>query len=351
LAKGYVPKRDVETAQMDLNSAKTRLNTAEQKLARLPAEQQLEVRQAEERIKDTKAALDRSIANRIQDDSKRDEYIRALNDLRDAQTSLRDVEALRAGKNQQLASVEQIQTQLSDALRQLGETEIRAPVSGIVSKRLVQEGELVSSLGSFSSGTPVVRIDDRSAMLIKLQINEIDVAKLKTGLATKVDVDAFPGKTFEGKVSKISPANTTASANNASTSGDPVVKYDVEVRMENAPDILKTGMSARCTMIVSELKNVLKLPAEFVGRDKDVRFVMVLPAGAKAGDPKVQPTRVVVKVGESVGAFTQVIEGVKEGDRVAKPAYNGPKRKGAMQFGPDDEGGGDSKSGKAEAKK
>ncbi len=338
LAKGYAAQREVESAKLERDVARTRMDNAAAKLRRLGPEQELEVKQANERVREAKANLDKATANRIQDDVKREEYRRALADVRDAEVALSDIEALEAGREQQRAAVDQYQTLLRDSERQLGETEIRAPLAGIVTKRLVQEGELVASLGSFSAGTPVVRIEDRSAMVVKLQVNEIDVAKLKVGMAAKVDVDALPGRPTSGKVSKIAPASTASGTTSAG--GDAVVKYDVEVQLDSSPANLKSGMSARCTMTVVELKNVIRVPIDFVGADADGKFVMRLPKGAKPGDLKAKAERVSVKVGESSGAFIQVVEGAAVGDKLQKPKFTGPKRRGAMEGpGGGEEGG------------
>jgi HlyD family secretion protein len=275
-------------------------------------------------LRQAEAELERANVNVFQDDVKREQYEQALADLRDARVALKDVEALQASRRQQSASVRQTQISLNDRRRELNETEIRAPISGIVTQRLVQEGELVANLSSFSAGTPLYRIDDRSQMIVELGVNEIDVAKLEVGMGAEIEVDAFPNETFPGTVRKIAPVNTSAGANPGAQ--DPVVRYEVEIALDESDDRLKGGMSATCTMTVVDLEDVLRIPGEYLGREGDITYVVL-----ENGD------RVDVVVGESSGAFVQIIDGVSEGTEIQRPEFTGPDRRGVMQFGPEED--------------
>jgi len=327
LQQGYVAKRETENAQLQLRLAETRLRTAQENLDRLTDSQRLERDQAFERVKQAKALLDQSRANTIQDRVKGEQYQRALRDVSDAQAQLADVQSLEASKAQQLASIAQLRSVLSDGQRQLGETRIVAPVSGVVTNRPVQVGELVSSLNSFSAGTTIFRIEDRSQMVVSLSINEIDVAKLSLGTVSEIKIDAFPNEKFGGKVTKIAPANVAAGAGGGSGT---VVKYEVEVTLRDASPKMKSGMSAKCTMSAIDKKGILKLPIEFVGKDDDSSYVMLKPKNPK--DPKDLGTRAKVVTGAQSATMVEIISGVNQGQEVSKPDYKGPKRKGMMEM-------------------
>lgn len=343
---GYVAKRELETAELNLQNARGTLTTAQDRLERIEEEQALERRQSEEKLTQARAEFNRTKANTVQDDLKKKQYERALQDVRDAEVSLKDVQALQASRRQQQANVDQLQSVLGDSLRQLGETEIRAPVDGIVTKRLVQEGELVASLSSFSSGSPIVKVEDRNTMLAKLQINEIDVAKLEIGTPVEIKVDAIPNRKFDGRVSKIAPASIEAAATGAS----PVVKFEVEVRLDDSSAELKSGMTAQCTMKVLDVPNAVRVRTEFIGREKDgSTFVLLITGPAPKGKTEPDTRKVLVKLGAASGAFTEISEGVKVGDKLFKPPYTGPKRSGFMEFSdgseqPEGEGEGESES-------
>jgi hypothetical protein len=91
-------------------------------------------------------------------------------------------------------------------------------------------------------------------------------------------------------------------------------------------------------MIVLDRANVLVLPRQFVGKDKDGTYFVMLPPKDKK-DKKAKPTKVRIEIGDSSATAIEIKSGVKEGQVVHKPEYSGPTRKGMMEFGPDDEGG------------
>lgn len=333
LQKGYVAQREVDDAQLQLALAETRLQSARDRDSRLSAQQDLERKQAEERVLQARADLERAKANSVQDDVKRKEYEGALQSLREAESGLRDVQALEKTREQSRATVSQLKSVLRDSKRQLGETDIVSPLDGVVTKKLVQEGELVASLSSFSSGTPIVRVEDRTAMLVKLDINEIDVAKLKVGMKARVSVDALPGVDFDGRISKIAPASKTDAANPSSA----VVKYEVEVRIEKADERLKSGMSAKCTMDAIRRDKVLTIPIEYLGQEGERYYVALAPEPETPGPAsKGEPKRAYVKIGIQTPTSVEIVSGVAEGTKIYRPTFTGPKRKGA-QFGPGDD--------------
>ncbi len=326
--KGYNSKREVESSKLQLDLANARLKTAQDRVRTLSAEQKSEEAQARDRLRQAEADLTRASTNSIQDEIKLQQLQQAKDDLKDAQASLQDVAKLKASRQQQQSSVDQIQSVLDDSLRELGETEIRSPVTGIVTVRFVQEGELVASLSSFSSGSPIVRIEDRSQMLVKLNINEIDVARLELGAPAEIMVDAFPLQTFQGRVSKIAPAAIQLPGGGGN---DPVVKYAIEVAMDTSEDILKSGMSARCTMTVSEKTDVVKVRSEYVGTNKEgENYVLKFVSEPARPGGKPETEEVIVVTGMVAGAYTEISEGLDAEIQLVKPKYDGPSRKGFM---------------------
>jgi HlyD family secretion protein len=329
LAKGYAAQRSVESAQLQLDLARARLDSAQESQRRLDAQINSELQKAEQSILQAKAELNRAKAGAVTDQTKGKDLESARAEALKAKAALRDVEVMKQSLHQSEASVQQISSVLSDSERQLRETEIRAPLSGIVTRKLIQEGELVANLSSFSSGTPIVRIEDQATMRVMLNVNEIDVAKLRLGLPAEIEVDAVPKEKFEGTVRKIAPASTAA------TAADAVVRYQVEIYVDSPDNRLKSGMSAKCTLVTTAKEKVLSLPLEYVGRDGEKRFVeFPLPKDSKPGT---KPERKDIKVGIQTGSKIEILDGVKEGDKVIKPTFNGPARQGAMSFGNGDE--------------
>jgi RND family efflux transporter MFP subunit len=288
---------------------------------------------ANEAVRQAEAGLNTAKTNSIQNMIKEKDYQSSIAARDKARVALTDVEVMAKQKDESEATVQQLNSVLGDAMRNLGETEIRAPVSGVVTKKEIQEGELVASLSSFSSGSPIVTIEDRSQMRVKLQVNEIDVARMAKGMSAKIDIDALPDKQFDGVVAKIAPASQDEQTQSATpVSGDAVVKYEVLINLTKADPGLRSGMSAKCTLEVIKHDNVLELPPDYIGRDGNQRFVSLAPA-----TPKAEPEKRNVTTGAATGAMVEITSGLKEGDKVVKPKYTGPPRKGAMQFGPDDQ--------------
>lgn len=329
LDKGYTSARDVESAQLQVELAQSRLSEAIDRQNRLPNEQRIERERQEKLLAQARSELDRANANRFADRSKQEEYRQAQQQLKDAQNDLRDLPSLMASQRQQKASVDQLRYLVADGDRQLGETQIKAPLSGIVAKRYIQAGELVTASGSFNAGTPIVRVDDRSKLLVKLNINEIDVARMAIGQVATLTVDAVPEANFTGRVTKLAPAQNAASATDA------VVKYQVEVTLDSSDPRLKSGMSAKCRVRTVDLKNVVKIPINYLGTDEKGTYVMLAPADAK--DKNAKPTRREVKVGVKSATELQIVSGLTGNEALVTPAYKGPKRQGMMNFGGDDE--------------
>lgn len=328
---GYVAGQRLDTARQELTIARARLRSAQDQLDRLDEQQKIERQRSEESIRQAQAEYDRAVVNSIQDVNKKRDVEQAMAEVARSKAGLRDVEALQQARNETSFNVARLSSVLSDSQRQLRETRIIAPVDGIIAKRYLEIGDLVTGLSGFSQGTAIFRIEDRNAMRVRLEINEIDTARLKVGMAATVTVDALPEKTFSGEVKRIAPASTSLTATTATAaSSDSVVKYQVEVWLNNIDDALRSGMSAKCSMEVLRKDKVLRLPVEYIGKDKDGSFVMVKGKDGKA-------TRTSVQVGASSGAYTEILSGVTEGTQVDRPPFSGPARQGFMQAGGDGE--------------
>lgn len=329
LEVGYTSKREQEAALDRRTQAQVRLQNARDRLRGLSAQQASALRAADERVAQAQAELTRARTNSNQDQLKAKELEQAVADLRTAEAGLRDVQVLQASLAQGQAAVDQNASSLNESRRLLGETEIRAPITGIIGSKKIKVGETVSALNSFSSGTAIFTIEDRNAMIVKIQINEIDVAKLKLGMPATVEIDALPKEKFTGKVSKIAAASVTSTTEQLqqnSQGNRAVVKYQVEIRLEDHPMELKSGMTARCTMVTQSRKGILAIPAEYLGKDGEKRFVLI-------GKTTKTAKRTPVTVGLETGAKVEVLTGLRDGDVLAKPTFTGPKRQGE-NFGP-----------------
>ena len=333
--KGYVPTKTVETAALAVDTTRARFNTAKTTYDRIESGFSAELARADEAVKNSKAALNRANTNLYTLDSKKQDLLSARAELDKSRAALADPALLEKTKLQSKATVMQLQSALQETQRLMRETQVHSQISGIVTKKLLQEGENATGLGQFGSGSTILRIEDRTHMRVKLAVNEIDVARLSIGMDAEVNVDALPNRTLMGTISKIAPAKQSVEGQTTLVGSDTVVKYEVEIMLKNVDPGLKSGMSAKCTMRVSNKKDVVFLPIEYTEK-KGNDYFAYLPA-ANPKDPKLKPTAVPIKVGLVTGSRIEILSGLKVGDKVVKPEFKGPSRKGFMQMGPDDD--------------
>jgi HlyD family secretion protein len=237
-------------------------------------------------------------------------------------------------------------TQLENSMREIAvrqnDTRLLAPMSGVVTRRYVEEGELITSgVSAFSSGQAVLQIADLSRMRVTMSVNEVDVQRLRRGQAAEIVIDGAPrGVRFAGHVRKVAPASQNAGGDAASaraaaaggggTSGG-VIRFAVEVLLDRPDERLRPGMSARCTVLIAQRKNVLRLPAACVkGDGKNAAVEVQETSGATTAQNEKGPrfTKRQVTVGLRGDSHVEIVSGLKEGDQVKQTPFTGPPRKG-----------------------
>lgn len=207
-------------------------------------------------------------------------------------------------------------------------THVYATASGMVISRTVNEGEMVqSSLSSYGEGTVVMRIADLSRMIVKSNINEVDIAKFSLGQAATIKLDALPYEEYSGQIVKIAPSATLE--NNAKV-------FPVEISINATGETAKPGMTAAVKIQGESRQDVLVIPIRAVFTDdknQDVVYVMpkssakTAPAKAKNAKaaPTVQPTATPVVLGANDLQNVEVVSGLKQGDVISlnEPAGQG----------------------------
>jgi HlyD family secretion protein len=214
------------------------------------------------------------------------------------------VTVLKAKIAQSQAVVAQDDANLKQLEEQLSYTDIVSPIDGIVLSRDVQMGDAVSSILVLgSSATLVMTLGDTSEVYVKGKVDESDIGKVYLGQRARIKVESFKDKTFDGKVTKISPMGVEK---------DNVTTFEVRVSIQNPGGELKAEMTANAEIILEEHKNVLQIPEGAILYDKDKKASVEIPnPKGKEGKEKVA-----VNIGISNGAKTEVLSGLKEGDQV-----------------------------------
>jgi HlyD family secretion protein len=214
------------------------------------------------------------------------------------------VTVLKAKIAQSQAQVAEDDANLKQLEEQLSYTDITSPIDGIVLSRDVQMGDAVSSILVLgSTATLVMTLGDTSEVYVKGKVDESDIGKVYLGQRARIKVESFKDKTFDGKVTKISPMGVEK---------DNVTTFEVRVSIQNPGGELKAEMTANAEIILEEHKNVLQIPEGAILYDKDKKASVEIP-DPKGKDGK---DKVAVNIGISNGAKTEVLSGLKEGDQV-----------------------------------
>ena len=228
-------------------------------------------------------------------------YTMALNKQNVAKAQL---VVLRAKVAQSEATVAQDRAHLKQLKEQLSYTDIESPIDGVVLSRDVEMGDAVSSILVLgSSATLVMTLGDTSEVYVKGKVDESDIGKVYLGQPARIKVESFKDKSFQGKVTRISPMGVEK---------DNVTTFEVRVSINNPGGELKAEMTANAEILLEEHKNVLQIPEGAILYDKDKNASVEIP-DPKGKDGK---RKIAVNIGISNGAKTELLGGLKEGDEV-----------------------------------
>ena len=198
--------------------------------------------------------------------------------------SKHDLEQARIG-------LKKAEADLTNARKALRDTKIKAPISGIVNKRMVEYGQFVAG------GMPICEIVNTSTLKLWVKIAEKDIFKLSKGQTAEIIIPALPGSTFSGKVNAIGEK------------ADASMKFDVEIIMNNqeGKNHVKAGLFAEVQFQVPPKETIVIDKTAIVGSMKNPT-VFVAESG--------KAVRKTIMVNESDDKNVEVVNGLKEGDKV-----------------------------------
>jgi HlyD family secretion protein len=245
--------------------------------------------------------------------------------------------------------VQQEQASLENAKYNLSKVRIESPITGIVTRRNIEEGETVVVGTMNNAGTVLLTIADMSVIEAEVEVDETDMPTVKLGQIAKITIDAMPGRTFTGKVTEIgnSPIQATGSGT-AQTSASQATNFKVTVQLDSEIPEVRPGFT--CTaeittatrkdvisvpiqattvreMIVDEKGDIVREPEADKKRPPRARAVQAQSSELKSGQSRKELEGVfVVKDGKAVftpvktgiagDKFFEVTSGLKEGDNV-----------------------------------
>lgn len=196
------------------------------------------------------------------------------------------------------ASLEQLRTRLGFAT-------IRAPITGVVTERLVEAGDLVQGQSRLFT------VADLSTLIVRVQISELEVAGIARGAEVDVTADALRGRGFRGTVRRVYPAADSATR-----------MVPVEIGLPGATaGPLRPGYTARVTFSLGEGVPAVLVPSAALVGEASARAVFVVRGDRAERRP--------VRVGRASGDRTEVLEGVTAGETVVVAGAAG-LREGAL---------------------
>jgi HlyD family secretion protein len=217
------------------------------------------------------------------------------------QSAVASVDLAKAQNSQSKARLDELRINLANTI-------ITSPVTGFVSRRAVDPGAFVGQ------NAPVVDVVDITSVRLVANVVERDLKQLQRGDATVVEVDAYPGETFTGRIARVSPVL------------DPATRTaSIEIEIPNPDFRLKPGMYARVGIVTNTKKDALVAPANSVidlGGRRGVFQVLNNSAVFRAvqvGTEQLDRVEILSGIGEGEQVITTGAGALRDGDRVLLP--------------------------------
>jgi HlyD family secretion protein len=329
-----IARMQSDSIQAELVQSQARVGQAQARLAELRAgnrpqeiaQNQAAVEQAQARVLEAQARVNRAderVSRNQQLASEgavsQDDLDAVLNDLATAQATLRQNQASLREAQQQFsltrsgsraediaeaeAQLKEAQGNLQAVQVQLEDTIIRAPFDGIVTQKYATEGAFVTPTTSASeatSATSTAIVAIANGVEVLAEVPEVDINQIKLGQKVEIVADAYPDQVFQGQVRLVAPEAVVKQN---------VTSFQVRVELVTGETKLLSGMNVDMTFLGDRLNSALTVPTVAIVT-KDGQTGVLIPSATN--QVEFRP----VKLGNSVGDQTQILEGLKPGDRV-----------------------------------
>ena len=315
-------KRNVDKAEADLSSATAKLRKAETALTLQKTKyetdlktSQSEVQSAITNLKDSEDKFKRQIdlfkqkvVSQESLDSAQTLYkvnqqnlIQAESQFQAAKDSIHDITMKE--NEVELVNTEVIRARiaLEEVEERLEETEIFAPITGVIIEKLVEEGQIIASgISNVNGGTALATLADMSRLFIIADIDETDIGSIKIGHKVTITADAFSDRKFKGLVKRIAPQGLVE---NSIT----IFKVKIEV-LGKGRKILKPMMSANIDIVTEHVENTVFTSRAGIRDGEQGKFAMVLKED--------KPEKIAVQTGIRNPIHVQIVSGLIPGDQV-----------------------------------
>ncbi len=354
LDRGFVSQQVVDSAEASAKVAEAQHRSAETKVNTIQAEFASDIDAAKARIKQSEAQLANAKAQGVEIANRKNALAEAEAAIKQSMAQVNQAKATLARtiaerRNNEIrrydmataqATIERSKAALINAEVTLKQTKVTAPVDGVVLKKYVEAGTMISSALSFAAtGNNIVQIGDVTRMYIDVTVDETDIANVDMGQEVEVSIEAYPDLPFEGKVARIDPQAEVIQN---------VTMIHVRVEIDNTTPsfrLLKPGMNATCEFIVNKKEGVIAVPSEAVRTDDKGQFVEIAKGGVpyKPTDPKedvepgtlmdVKVERRAVEVALEGNDTFEIASGLKEGETIVTQTIEPAPKTSGSPFG------------------
>ena len=191
-----------------------------------------------------------------------------------------------------VARAQNLQAQLAIARENLADTRIQAPFAGTVRERLVEVGQYIREQ------TPVLALASMNPLKLRASVPERYFPYIQPEAPVEVAVEAYPGETFAGRITRVARAGQTETRT-----------FTFEARIDNLGNRLRPGLFARTVLQTSKVDSVIRVPAEAVVSYYGVQKVYGIEGNVVREK--------VVKLGDRFGDLIEITEGLSPGDWIA----------------------------------
>lgn len=198
------------------------------------------------------------------------------------------------------AAYDQAQAGIAKTEALISQKLVRAPFSGDLGVRKVEVGQYLTA------GTAIVSLTDLSVLWANFTVTEKDSGNLKVGQSVRLKVDAYPGRTFDAKITTIEPQIATDTRN-----------IRVQATVANPEKILKPGMFVTTTVVLPDKPAVVTVPETAVDYTLYGDSVFVITEEKEQdGKTSLSAVRTFVQTGNRVDGRAEIVKGLKPGDKV-----------------------------------
>ena len=206
----------------------------------------------------------------------------------------KDVEDARTQERVAQGALKQAETAVALAQRQVARTEVKSPLAGFVVKRFVNAGEQVDG----TAAQPIVEVANLDTVELMVNVPALYLGKLRAGESLSLGLDAFPGRTFAGRVVAVPVAVDPGNGSGA-----------VRIGLSNPGNLLRLGMFLKTEVALETHHQALVIPAQALYHDESSQSVVYrVDAKNAIATP--------VKIGVVTPEKVEILDGVKAGDAI-----------------------------------